>query len=512
MPRKGSRKVRTGCLTCKSRKVKCDEEKPHCKRCINTGRECGGYPTKITSGLLWHRPRQLFQGIENTDEGRALQYFCERTAQVLSGTADPYFWTHLVMQFSNFEPAVRHSVVAISSLYEQFQSETEGHSGVQLKSNSLALQHYNAAIRELKTTDNQPLVILVCILFICIEFLQSNKEVAIQHCKHGISLLSHVNYSWAKEHLAPVFRRLSVFPFFFGHGNADFPDLVSVDDPLPPSFDSWAEAHSAMDSLFSRVLRLVRMADAYRFGNLRYKTVPTRLLAEQAEINHLLDEWKKLFNTLNVKSTPLSDSPDDMETDPTQLISRAILSGRFEICRVWLNIAFEADDMCFDLYLNEYRRILESCSILSSKTLNTSRNVSAKRKPRFIFETGFMPILHGVASKCRNLKMRLEALDLLRKLGTPRENLWEMGQIYAVARRVVEIEHGVLLDSQGEPTATPSHEDFPPDERRVRFTIIELKAAIHIDLDGKETCGWTVRFVMRDSEDKVVVTTEFVTP
>ncbi|KAH4069175.1 hypothetical protein HBH98_012240 [Parastagonospora nodorum] len=36
-------KNRSGCKTCKIRKVKCDEEKPFCKRCTSTGRTCDGY-------------------------------------------------------------------------------------------------------------------------------------------------------------------------------------------------------------------------------------------------------------------------------------------------------------------------------------------------------------------------------------------------------------------------------------------------------------------------------------
>ncbi|ELU42855.1 fungal zn(2)-Cys(6) binuclear cluster domain-containing protein [Rhizoctonia solani AG-1 IA] len=35
----------TGCYTCKRRRKKCDEQKPHCLRCTSGGYECGGYPT-----------------------------------------------------------------------------------------------------------------------------------------------------------------------------------------------------------------------------------------------------------------------------------------------------------------------------------------------------------------------------------------------------------------------------------------------------------------------------------
>ncbi|KAI1169026.1 hypothetical protein F5B18DRAFT_5880 [Nemania serpens] len=36
-------KARTGCLTCKKRRVKCDEARPHCARCIKSGHKCTGY-------------------------------------------------------------------------------------------------------------------------------------------------------------------------------------------------------------------------------------------------------------------------------------------------------------------------------------------------------------------------------------------------------------------------------------------------------------------------------------
>ncbi|KAI0977255.1 hypothetical protein F4678DRAFT_7690 [Xylaria arbuscula] len=36
-------KARTGCLTCKRRKVKCDEAKPACARCLRSGHRCAGY-------------------------------------------------------------------------------------------------------------------------------------------------------------------------------------------------------------------------------------------------------------------------------------------------------------------------------------------------------------------------------------------------------------------------------------------------------------------------------------
>lgn len=57
-PRKKQRRfgVRTktfsGCMTCRSRHVKCDEQRPSCQRCLNSRIQCSGYPG-YRARLLW---------------------------------------------------------------------------------------------------------------------------------------------------------------------------------------------------------------------------------------------------------------------------------------------------------------------------------------------------------------------------------------------------------------------------------------------------------------------------
>ncbi|KAL7756038.1 hypothetical protein ACKLNR_013031 [Fusarium oxysporum f. sp. zingiberi] len=43
LTRTSASKVRTGCVTCKKRHVKCDEAKPHCRNCVRNNRQCEGY-------------------------------------------------------------------------------------------------------------------------------------------------------------------------------------------------------------------------------------------------------------------------------------------------------------------------------------------------------------------------------------------------------------------------------------------------------------------------------------
>ncbi|KAE8348112.1 hypothetical protein BDV28DRAFT_112129 [Aspergillus coremiiformis] len=41
------RRTKTGCLTCRQRRIKCGEEKPICKNCVKSKRECKGYAQRL---------------------------------------------------------------------------------------------------------------------------------------------------------------------------------------------------------------------------------------------------------------------------------------------------------------------------------------------------------------------------------------------------------------------------------------------------------------------------------
>ena len=58
----GGPRSRSGCLTCKTRRLKCDEALPACARCIKAKLQCGGYlpavfETKPSPGSLREVPK-----------------------------------------------------------------------------------------------------------------------------------------------------------------------------------------------------------------------------------------------------------------------------------------------------------------------------------------------------------------------------------------------------------------------------------------------------------------------
>ncbi|KAK6063902.1 hypothetical protein SCUP234_13224 [Seiridium cupressi] len=506
MARKGSRKVRTGCQTCKAeseltnlrvRKVKCDETKPACVRCTSTGRKCDGYPTKLKPDLTWCRPSHLFLSIDHSTEGRALQFFCETAGPHLSGPLDSYFWTHLVLQFSNFEPAVRHSLVAISSLYEDFHCNAK--TANQLQANTFALRHYNAAIENLRKLDNEPLILLVCILFVCIEILQNNRDSAIQHCRHGVIMLQRIGnvWPWTVEHLSPIFRRLSVFPLFFGNSSDSFPRLGGLDAPIPTTFVSYAEAQYCMDAIICRASRLIRHGDAYRIGKYASRPVDPELLEHQRDLQQTIEHWHASFQVL-VEKLNLSESENTAYGN---------VMLRYRLARMWSRGTFEKDEVFYDDYIPDLTQVIDRAIEHSPNMAGT--DVSPPR-PRFSFEVGALPFVVFVIIRCRDLRTRLRGLQYLRDCGPARENMWQANRMYPVCKRLVEIEHDIVLGEDDQPVGEVAWDEKPSEVMRAKDFATSPEPACRENDDGSVVWGGLANFAMRTADGRIWTRREFL--
>jgi hypothetical protein len=146
----------------------------------STGRICEGYPmtataTKTLSSLEWQIttyasplsiPVSTVALIDQT-EARSLEFFHLNSLTEFSSVFKDEFWTEIVPQMANSEPAIRHGIAALSS-YHEGAHET------------FALKRYNLAIREL--TQPQPGISSVPLevqMISCIIFF--NIEVGVVH-------------------------------------------------------------------------------------------------------------------------------------------------------------------------------------------------------------------------------------------------------------------------------------------------------------------------------------------
>ena len=170
---------------------------------------------------------------ETDQEKRAFQFFQHITALCLAGDLDAVFWRVLVPQICHTEPAVRHAVLAVSSLHEAlFQTPPVPHGSLKsapapstfsrpsdcttrtTQQCNFALRQYNMAIShlldEMKTESSGPsccslkpsagsaqrrpvAALITCVLYLCIKMMQGKDKEALIHLEQGRLLLKQLH-------------------------------------------------------------------------------------------------------------------------------------------------------------------------------------------------------------------------------------------------------------------------------------------------------------------------------
>lgn len=91
------------------------------------------------------------QSLGTEQETRSFQFFYERTIPSLAGYCGSEFWSGLVLQVSQNEKSVRHALVALGSLHENFEKDQQipGFWFTRPGDDRFALQEYVLAIKTL---------------------------------------------------------------------------------------------------------------------------------------------------------------------------------------------------------------------------------------------------------------------------------------------------------------------------------------------------------------------------
>jgi hypothetical protein len=297
-------KTKTGCHTCSRhdllyevcsayvsaeiRRVKCGEERPACRRCTSTGRKCDGYsqdlgPKADETQAIAIIERLSIHTPGSAREKRAFQYFTTQTAAELTGYYETTnFWQQLILQASSVDSSLRHAVIAIGSLHEEFAgkrlsyySEDNG------KGIHFAVNQYTKAIghlrRSLSSGKQAPLTALMsCILFVCFDSLRGHFDSAIVHLQSGLKILRDVCARCPDEshmimsQIAPLFKRLSLQAILYIDTRstperralvASFADLSFRENEIPEAFKSLADARHALNEAADGLFRSFYLCD-----------------------------------------------------------------------------------------------------------------------------------------------------------------------------------------------------------------------------------------------------------
>ncbi|KAF4947154.1 hypothetical protein FGADI_10610 [Fusarium gaditjirri] len=186
-------KGKTGCITCRIRRVKCDEEKPNCHRCTSTGRKCDGYDlsTLATRGRVQLQP--IISG-GSDPESQAIYQFRTRIATLIASSFDADFWTYDVLHKSDTYTPVRHALAALASAYQKSILL-----GIQSTSCDIFIfSQYQKAMRSLSicfqeaktlSTSAKLAALVANFLFTYLCSLQGLRQEALIHLRNGLALI-----------------------------------------------------------------------------------------------------------------------------------------------------------------------------------------------------------------------------------------------------------------------------------------------------------------------------------
>ncbi|GJC92743.1 C6 zinc finger protein [Colletotrichum higginsianum] len=215
--RAGGPKARTGCATCKTRHVKCDERKPTCFRCEKVGVACEGYVERVdrrrrrqtqnvvrrtTPLLIAPRSRStpsvsILPEIYRKD-GIYFDYFRHQVSTNLAGYYTSPNWSYLVVGEGLQDDCIHHSILAVGALIRASpQEDANNPDGLPTRKKKLltdgygvtahrevALRHHVKAVKSLRermeliTASSPTTVVVTTLLLVVYELLQGEPKTA----------------------------------------------------------------------------------------------------------------------------------------------------------------------------------------------------------------------------------------------------------------------------------------------------------------------------------------------
>ncbi|KAF9895257.1 hypothetical protein FE257_000159 [Aspergillus nanangensis] len=499
----GRRRVKSGCQTCRIRKVKCDESFPSCRRCLSTGRKCDGYgiwgggattTSSTQDSIVVFQPGYRPGLVTSKQEGDCFQWFTSRSVIKLPGTFSSEFWSTLLLQASQSEPAVLHAVLALSSAHRRGilvdnQLGTEGEA-------EFTSQNYIKSIRHLQphfqTKDRTAfrVALIVCVVFVSLEFLRGHFTSAQMHLQMGLNLLAKSNIQQNADHslsglgrefvddwIVQAFWRLHIQHELFNQVHRESSFLL---DTCPLHYrssiftsvnDAWDQLQRLMGSLFY-LTREARQQQALGHG------LSLDLSQLHTDIQEGSAQWLDIY-TVTIQETWHRMSSHVLKLYDLLRVYHTMITIMTATC---LHVG---DEMIFDQYTHQFIHMI---SILADMWKFIAIHGTYRSRPtkfamsRSVVDMCWIPPLYYTAIKCRVHRVRLHSIRLL-ETSFHREGLWDSQIAAFAARKAMSIEEGdfyELIDAVDDfPLSSPPTSDdllFPPlpESCRLRDVRIEV--------------------------------------
>ncbi|EEY22671.1 C6 zinc finger domain-containing protein [Verticillium alfalfae VaMs.102] len=458
-------RVKTGCDTCKSRRVKCDERWPFCWRCASAGLSCKGYGVWGGGG----NPAEPFAqcltlrrsnnpgppGFLREEDPQVLEWFFRRMISKLQGVFPFPFWATLVPQACYGEPVIRSCVLALSSAHRRAVTRQCTVVGKALDDlDPVTLRHYNAAIgmlNEIQSDNGRASIrvaLIACLMFVTLEYLLKRHQQGLMHLKHGLQILrddrNNSRHEPADEWLADAFSRLDIQARLLSSLIMEPANLGNeVNNTVTSVWTSLHQARTRLDHLMTEALHLDSQS---------------RIAESSANVGRLFEALviqKRLQRDLYAWLTAYQKWQADWPSFSLQeQLARQVLLVYHTMAGIITAVALnQGDEARYDGHTLQFASIVSlSKGIFSAALPSTNRQRSAGDEPNtgqfsFSSDSGLVPPLFYTSLKCRHAKVRRGALHLL-ATKTTQEGIWDGSMAAPIAAEVIRLEEAVGGDPQ----------------------------------------------------------------
>ncbi|EAW12072.1 uncharacterized protein ACLA_008320 [Aspergillus clavatus NRRL 1] len=487
--RANHRKSRTGCITCKIRHVKCDEQKPECQQCTKTGRKCDGYDPNRTNPQAEQKntavegaadvrtqlgvDQRLVLRPGTREERRYIDFFSTQTSRALAGFFNSNLWRSFLPQLSHSQAAVRHAVVALGALHEYVyvllaRGDFDPRQKLPFQNEQFIVQQYNQAIRHLVVHLASPnqvphLTLITCCLFICLEILRGQHDRALDHIESGLKILRRWQPGDQRQaqsdglgrELSYMGIRWNIQLSMYGRQMISL-DFAQADDAAAASqqisFSTIAEARHALDLLINRTMSFIQTlgTDTSTQGALWQQQQQQQQHSLQEEMKLWLDSFESLMRRYGQ-----SQKQNDPRAPVLLRMHHRVVRLRLDVCLSQNELVYDEHDEDFEATIAYAEQLIHLSGTLDRDSLLYV----------FSLETGLISPLYYTATKCRKPLIRRQAIRLLYR-SPQKEGLWSMRQYARIAQVVVQAEEEHMGD-------LPVDQRIPVDNHRAYSASIE---------------------------------------
>ncbi|KAL8790069.1 MAG: hypothetical protein Q9213_000771 [Squamulea squamosa] len=490
-PRAGGQHVKSGCITCKHRHVKCDEERPECRKCKSTGRKCDGYVSKKAIFAPPHMPAKVDKALVKTassnltplsiylggwngtpEELRGFEYFRVQTCQDLAYSLNASL-QEMVIQNSHRHEAIKHAAIALGSLGETIRINSSSTSLNTLPpafvKHEFARSQYYRAIQILRKDlqraekDNVEIALISCFLFAVFEFLQGNDQSSITHLRGGLAILRtkyfpHVDrkavvqditkLSPMQAEIARIFHILDTqATMWLGLRTFQDKSYIPLDGGRaaiyisPEYFDTLDDACKDLINLITRIYNFRRYASQYDFATSTTQ-IPASIYDDKNALLDELDIHRRRLSKFIARQIN-AQTPEDPHRVTILRINRKVTT------MMLASYLEPHEERFYARCIPNFWQIVSLATFILRQTPEmprrvvqiVQRNNEAKDirygESMFSFFAGLIQPLYFTAIKCREKVTALKAIGLL-EMEPWREGAWDSAAMAKIARRNIE--------------------------------------------------------------------------